>query len=119
MERKVRQLFEYLLALRNLSYEPIRQIKQYEKYWFIDELPEGPGCYLGGIGNDSHALMEIHQQKFMADYPTLSHSLEALFALLKFDYSKESSLACSLQALKEILDQEQKNLRNSFNLMMR
>lgn len=110
MERKVRQLFEYLLALRNLSYEPIRQIKQYEKYWFIDELPEGVGCYLGGSGNDSHALIEIHQQKFMADYPTLSHSLEALFALLKFDYSKESSLACSFQELKDILDQEQKKL---------
>ncbi|MFR9293632.1 MAG: hypothetical protein ACLVLR_01735 [Turicibacter sanguinis] len=43
MEKKVRQLFEYLLALRNLSYEPIRHIQKYEKYWFLDDLEEGFG----------------------------------------------------------------------------
>lgn len=117
MDKKVRQLFEYLLALRNLSYEPIRHIKKYEKYWFLDELPESPGCYLGGSGEDSQAVIEVHQQKFTSDYPTLNDQLQRLVSLLKFDYTKETSLICTTEELRDILISEQEKLEGKLDLV--
>ena len=45
LNQKVKQLFEYLLALRHLTSQPIREFERYEKYWMLDELPVGEGCF--------------------------------------------------------------------------
>ncbi|MGL4373522.1 MAG: AAA domain-containing protein, partial [Turicibacter sp.] len=99
----MKQLFEYLLALRNLNYDPIRDIKKYEKYWFLDELPVSVGCYLGGSGTDKEAYLEVHQQVFKDDYPLLSEELRVLVMLLGFDYSKDGSQVCQTAELQTIL----------------
>lgn len=102
----MRQLFEYLLALRNLSYEPIRHIQKYEKFWFLDELVRGEGCYLDGQGEDEQAIIEIHQQSFKADYPPLTDSVLRIVSLIGFDYSKENSSVCSSDELQKIIEEE-------------
>lgn len=110
MEKKVKQLFEYLLALRNLSYEPIRHIQEYEKYWYLDELNEGTGFYLDGSGEDEQAIIEIHQQSFKADYPPLTDTILKVMKLLDVDYTKETSVMYSNQELLAILQEEVKQL---------
>ncbi|MCU7196379.1 AAA domain-containing protein [Turicibacter sanguinis] len=112
MEKKVRRLFEYLLALRNLSYEPIRHIQKYEKYWFLDDLEEGFGLYLDGKGDDEQSVIEIHQQSFNADYPPLNELVFQVVTLLDFDYTKESSVSCSDLELLQILKEELEKLRD-------
>ena len=87
LDKKVKQLFEYLLALRHLTSQPIRELKQYEKSWMLDELPLGDGCFLGGDGVDADAYLEVHQQVFKNDYPIFDHKLGRIFELLQFDYT--------------------------------
>ena len=103
LNEKVKQLFEYLLALRHLTSQPIRELKRYEKYWMLDELPVGEGCFLGGDGVDKDAYLEVHQQIFKNDYPSFDSELERLFGLLQFDYTKDGSVVCSVEELEEII----------------
>lgn len=120
LNQKVKQLFEYLLALRHLTSQPIRELKKYEKYWMLEDLPSGDGCFLGGSGLDENAYLEVHQQTFKNDYPIFDQSLGRIFELLQFDYTKDGSQICSaieleqillqsLQTLQKKIDQEQNN----------
>lgn len=102
---KVKSLFEYLLALRHLTYEPARKISDYEKHWMIDELPIGPGLLVGGA-IDNGAYIEVRQQRFEGDYPAFSPVLGRVFALLGFDYTKEKSRIVPILELKEIMAKE-------------
>ncbi len=112
LDKKVKQLFEYLLALRHLTSQPIRELKQYEKYWMLDELPVGDGCFLGKNGVDAGAYLEVHQQVFKNDYPTFEHKLGRIFELLQFDYTKDGSVVCSVQELEEIMNQKWEQLQS-------
>ena len=111
LDKKVKQLFEYLLALRHLTSQPIRELKQYEKSWMLDELPLGDGCFLGGDGVDADAYLEVHQQVFKNDYPIFDHKLGRIFELLQFDYTKDGSVICSGVELEEIMNQNWEQLQ--------
>lgn len=112
LETKVKQLFEYLLALRHLTSQPTRELKQYEKYWMLDELPVGDGCFLGTNGVDAGAYVEVHQQVFKNDYPIFEHKLRTMFELLQFDYTKDGSVVCSVAELEEIMNQKWEQLQS-------
>ncbi|NMA75311.1 MAG: AAA family ATPase [Bacteroidales bacterium] len=60
---KVSQIFEYLLAVKNLNEKIIKSIDEYEKVWWQNDLPNMEGCYLGGSGNLEEAWLEVHKQK--------------------------------------------------------
>lgn len=60
--KKVSQIFEYLLAVKNLSEKPITNISQYDEIWWQKDFPAYDGCYLGGTGTDETAWLEIHKQ---------------------------------------------------------
>lgn len=62
MGQKAEQLFEYLLSVKNLGYIPNRSFTQYEKSFFIDDLPTIEGCYIYGNCNDDESWLEIHKQ---------------------------------------------------------
>ncbi len=115
MNQKVKQLFEYLLALRHLTSQPIRELKRYEKYWMLDELPVGEGCFLGGDGVDKDAYLEVHQQIFKNDYPSFDSELGRLLELLQFDYTKDGSVVCSVEELEGIMNQQYEQLQNKLN----
>ncbi|MGG3920281.1 AAA domain-containing protein [Parageobacillus thermoglucosidasius] len=59
---KVIQIFEYLLAVKNLNEKIIRNINEYERVWWINELPHFEGCYLNGSGENIDAWLEVHKQ---------------------------------------------------------
>ena len=115
LNQKVKQLFEYLLALRHLTSHPVRELKRYEKYWMLDDLPVGEGCFLGGEGVDKDAYLEVHQQIFKNDYPTFDYELGRLFELLQFDYTKDGSVVCSVEELEEIMNQHYEQLQNKLS----
>ena len=115
MKQKVKQLFEYLLALRHLTSQPIRELKRYEKYWMLDELPVGEGCFLGGDGVDKDAYLEVHQQIFKNDYPSFDSELGRLLELLQFDYTKDGSVVSSVEELEGIMNQQYEQLQNKLN----
>ncbi|MDE5976843.1 MAG: AAA family ATPase, partial [Turicibacter sp.] len=116
MEKKVKQLFEYLLALRHLTSQPIRELKKYEKSWMIEELPVGNGCFLGGEGIDANAYLEVHQQIFKQDYPVFDRQLGRIFELLQFDYTKDGSVVCSVDELDEIMSHQYEQLQQRLNV---
>lgn len=104
---KVKSLFEYLLALRHLTYEPVRRISDYEKFWLLEELPVDSGIFIGG----KDAFIEVHQQQFLGDYPAFSPVLGRVLNLIKFDYTKEKSRLLDTSELKEMLLKELAELK--------
>lgn len=95
----MKHLFEYLLSLRQLNYEPTRHIKSYEKAWYLDELEESEGFYLGGTGLDSSAVLEVHQQQFNESHPAVDQVLGTLFQLLDFSFWKDNQKALTIEEL--------------------
>ncbi|PTX52693.1 AAA domain-containing protein [Melghirimyces profundicolus] len=69
MAASPRQIFEYLLAVQNLARPPIRDFRQFEKSFYVDELPRGEGCYLFGEGETTDAWLEIHKQNDIPPAP--------------------------------------------------
>lgn len=63
---KVSQIFEYLLAVRNLKEKIIRSVNEYEEVWWQEKLPNFEGCYLGGNGQYQEAWLEVHKQDIPA-----------------------------------------------------
>ncbi len=59
---KVKQIFEYLLAIKNMDEKIIRSVKQYEKTWWQSNFPNIIGCYLNGNGQIENAWLEVHKQ---------------------------------------------------------
>ncbi|WP_163970451.1 AAA domain-containing protein [Oceanobacillus halotolerans] len=59
---KVTQLFEYLLAVKQLNEQVIRNVRDYEKVWWQSDIPNVEGCYLGGNGQMEEAWLEVHKQ---------------------------------------------------------
>ncbi|MDQ0338765.1 very-short-patch-repair endonuclease/MinD-like ATPase involved in chromosome partitioning or flagellar assembly [Caldalkalibacillus uzonensis] len=60
---KVAQIFEYLLAVRNLNEKIDRKLIDYERIWWLHELVEDEGCYIAGRGSDEAAWLEVHKQE--------------------------------------------------------
>jgi very-short-patch-repair endonuclease len=63
MSVKPQQIFEYLLAIKNMTSPPMRNFRGYEFYQYLEQLPQGEGCYLLGEGNDTDAWLEVHKQQ--------------------------------------------------------
>ncbi|EGL83897.1 hypothetical protein CathTA2_0543 [Caldalkalibacillus thermarum TA2.A1] len=59
---KVAQIFEYLLAVRNLNEKIERKLSDYERTWWLEDLIGGEGCYIAGQGTDEEAWLEVHKQ---------------------------------------------------------
>lgn len=102
MNIKVQQIFEYLLAVKNMTTPPTRNYREYEFFRQIDELPIGEGCYLFGEGEIKEAWLEIHKQT--VELPPKPDS--SLKKWLRTDYSKELEVP-------EVYDQIEKPLQKS------
>ncbi|WP_282943664.1 AAA domain-containing protein [Paenibacillus sp. RC67] len=63
MLSKAMQIFEYLLAVKNLDEKPIRSLDQYERVWWQHQLPVGEGCNLYGTGKNQEAWLEVCKQQ--------------------------------------------------------
>lgn len=58
------QVFEYLLALKNITVPVVRKLQDYkETYWWQKELPLGDGCHLMPKIKGSEAWLEVHKQE--------------------------------------------------------
>lgn len=61
------QVFEYLLALKNITVPVVRKIQDYkEKYWWQGELPIGSGCLLTPKTKGVEAWLEVYKQEIKA-----------------------------------------------------
>ncbi|VBB07197.1 Hypothetical protein LUCI_2441 [Lucifera butyrica] len=57
------QIFEYLLALKNLTVPVVRNIPGYkDKYWWQSEFPLHDGCPFYGDTKDPDAWLEVYKQ---------------------------------------------------------
>jgi len=57
------QVFEYLLALKNITFPVVRKLQDYrETYWWQKELPLGDGCHLMPKVKGSDVWLEVHKQ---------------------------------------------------------
>lgn len=63
MATKPQQIFEYLLAVKNLTQPPVRDFRQLEESAYVNDLPRGEGCYLFGEGEATEAWLEVHKQQ--------------------------------------------------------
>ncbi|WP_176392147.1 AAA domain-containing protein [Marininema halotolerans] len=59
MDTRAEQLFQYLLAMKQMEHRSIRHIKNYQEYRYMDDFPEGVGCWLFGTGSDPDAWIEV------------------------------------------------------------
>lgn len=68
MSNRVKNLFEYLLALNNLTHKPVRNYNSYDNVWLDSDLQDmTEGCYLFDDGVYSDAILEIHRQDITSD----------------------------------------------------
>ncbi|MCL1949534.1 MAG: AAA domain-containing protein, partial [Turicibacter sp.] len=104
---KVKDLFEYLLGLRHLTYDPVRKIQDYDKHWMMDAFSGLPGITIG----PGESFIEVRQQQFKGDYPTFSPVLGRALSLSQFDYTKEKSRLMEPSELKAILQKELAELK--------
>src|SRR5215212_9596414 len=59
----VSQVFEYLLALKNLSVPVVRDLAGYnERMWWQNDLPVAEGCSLRGFCANPDAWLEVRKQ---------------------------------------------------------
>ncbi|MGG1660899.1 ankyrin repeat domain-containing protein [Brevibacillus sp. NRS-1366] len=60
---QVVQIFEYLLAVKNMNEKVIRSVRDYEEVWWQKDFPNVEGCYLNGTGVNQEAWLEVHKQE--------------------------------------------------------
>lgn len=66
LRQKAQQIFEYLLAVKNLSMPVERDMGKYDPLWWTDDLPSIDGCFTQGTGLNNDAWLEIHKQKLIS-----------------------------------------------------
>ncbi|MEN6390806.1 MAG: AAA domain-containing protein [Syntrophomonas sp.] len=60
---KARQIFEYLLAIKESSTPVERDMSKYSPIWWEEDIPYMDGCYLYGSGDNPNAWLEVHKQE--------------------------------------------------------
>lgn len=55
------RFFKYLLELNNLVGKVVRDYKEYDKYWFIEEFAQLDGCYVLDECEEEENYLEIHK----------------------------------------------------------
>lgn len=89
---KSKGFFEYLLAISNLKYKPIRIYNEYEKTWQDDLLEElREGCYMFGDGKDNEAILELHRQELTKKDLIAPEPPTELKEWIDFNYKSEFS----------------------------
>lgn len=78
MEAKVKQIFDYLLAVNNLRFPSVKKYEQYERFWLDHDFPDEEGCYLFGNGIDNEAWIEIHRQRITSSDRTVPQPPESI-----------------------------------------
>lgn len=73
---KVIQIFEYLLAVKNLKEKITRSVNEYDRVWWQEGIPNLEGCFLGGNGQDEEAWLEVHKQ-IISPVPALPRILSS------------------------------------------
>ena len=59
MNSKVYNIFEYLQAVKNLTYPPVRDVRQYEQIWCQLDLPKDGGIRFFNECNNPEAWLEV------------------------------------------------------------
>ena len=77
---KVNQIFEYLLAVKNLSQKVIRNIDEYEEVLYKKDIPDYKGCYFSGNGIYKDAWFEVYKQDDIPHSPVLPKKLKGWIA---------------------------------------
>ena len=111
MDQQFSKMFEYLLALRHLNYEPIKDVRNHERYFYLDELLTQTGCHL--VKDEAHdtLVFEISRQQFYDDYPEVSPFIEKLSELTDFDYRSEESQPKEIEQIELILQEKAADLK--------
>ena len=63
IRNKARQIFEYLLAIKDLSSPVERDMSMYSPVWWVKDIPFIEGCFLYGNGRNEEAWLEVHKQE--------------------------------------------------------
>ncbi len=62
IRENTRKIFEYLLAVKNLTVPVDRDLSKYNPLWWGHQLPNTEGCYHLGTGKNKEAWLEVHKQ---------------------------------------------------------
>jgi len=76
MNSKVYNIFEYLQTVKNLTYPPIRNVKQYEQLWWQLDWPEDDGIRLFDDCFNPEAWLEV-DKVVVPKHPRCPKELEA------------------------------------------
>ena len=108
---KTSQLFEYLLALKNMNSNVSYDLEQYTSHWFLDDLLTSGSFYIvdGRVGQGSY--MELRGKDLVVESPQVSDPLLDVFRLLQFDSSVDDNLIITTDQLEAIIASEFDSLR--------
>lgn len=113
---KAKNFFEYLLALNNLKAKVVRDYREYDQSWMIDEFIELEGCFVIHDCQDEENLLEIHRPHISVLEKLPPEPSPSFKEWINFDYRNESKTPSIVaeQKTKEIVDDEEFELVEKF-----
>lgn len=109
MAKHAMQLFEYLLALKNMTTPPKREIRLFEGHWFLDTLPAGEGIVTDRDQLEDDVFLTVHKQ-IIPDPPEPDSILHDWIVTLPDDSIEEltvkESLSVELEESNSLLEDE-------------
>ncbi len=112
MEQKISKLFEYLLALRHLNYEPIKEVNEHPQHFYLDQVLSLLGCEL--VYNQERGLhhLEVSQQQFLTQDLVITPKVQQLCDCLNFNYESEKSSPLAVNEVKQLMAEKVRQLQS-------
>ncbi|WKA49358.1 AAA domain-containing protein [Planococcus liqunii] len=91
-KEKAKNFFEYMLALNNLVGKVVRDYRDFEKNWQLEDLANLEGCFTFGDCHNSENLIEIHRPTITKADQTPPAPKPIFKDWLNFDPKKETAV---------------------------
>ncbi|MDN7228189.1 hypothetical protein QWY15_12855 [Planococcus sp. N064] len=91
-KEKAKNFFEYMLALNNLVGKVVRDYRDFEKNWQLEDLANLEGCFTFGDCHNSENLIEIHRPTMTKADQTPPAPKPIFKDWLNFDPKKETAV---------------------------
>lgn len=106
---KAINFFEYLLALNNLKAKVVRDYREYDQSWMIDEFYNLEGCFVLYDCQEEENLLEIHRPHISELEKLPPEPNETFKDWINFDYRNESKMPIVVteRKTKELVDDEE------------
>ncbi|TFJ90668.1 hypothetical protein [Lentibacillus salicampi] len=107
------RFFEYLLELNNLVGKVVRDYKEYDNYWFIEEFTQLDGCYVLDECEEEENFLEIHKPEITNRDKESPKLVSVLNDWVKTDIHNENVIP-EYKSEKDTLDSNGENVREYF-----